>query len=148
VTALAEDRNTPRSEGDLRSGPVAASMLIYAGALVCRNAAGYLVKGAAATGLVGVGRAEQRIDNSAGANGALTLTYRPGIYRFGNSAAADLITIAEVGDVCFVVDDQTVAKTDGTSARSAAGIVDSVDSLGVWVRMDEALTHTAVAAAV
>ena len=32
-----------------------------------------------------------------------------------------------------MVDDQTVAKTDGTGTRSAAGVVVNVDALGVWV---------------
>lgn len=140
MTALAADRNTPRREGDVLSGSVAASMLIYAGALVMRNAAGYIVKGATATGLVGVGRAEERVDNSGGSAGDLTVKFRPGVYRFANSASTDLITIAEIGDLCYAVDDQTVAKTDGSSSRSPAGIIEDVDAQGVWVRLDEALT--------
>jgi len=32
------------------------------------------------------------------------------------------------------VDDQTVALTDGTGARSRAGIIAGVDSDGVWVQ--------------
>lgn len=141
MTALTQDRNTPRTEGDIRQGGVAASTLIYAGALVMRNAAGYIVKGQTATGLVGVGRAEERVDNSGGANGALTVNFRPGCYRYANSAAADEITIADIGAKCFAVDDQTVAKTDGTSTRSPAGIIEDVDAQGVWVRVDEALTN-------
>ena len=141
MTALAADRNTARSEGDDRQGAVAASTLIYAGAIAMRNAAGYIVNGQTATGLVGVGRAEERVDNSVGANGDLNVPYRPGCYRYANSAAGDLITFAEIGGVCFVVDDQTVAKTDGTATRSKAGIIDDVDAIGVWVRFDEALTN-------
>lgn len=140
MTALSADRNTARAEGDVRQGAVAAAMLIYAGALIMRNAAGYIVKGQTATGLVGVGRAEARVDNSAGGNGDLNVAYRPGVFRYANSAGADEITQAETGDVCYAVDDQTVAKTDGTSTRSPAGIVDHVDAQGVWVRLDEALT--------
>jgi hypothetical protein len=34
-----------------------------------------------------------------------------------------------------VVDDQTVAKTNGSSTRSVAGIVRQVDSDGVWVEI-------------
>lgn len=141
MAALSADRNTPRRQGDDRKGAVAASTLIYAGALVMRNAAGYIVKGQTATGLVGVGRAEERVDNSAGANGALSVTYRPGVYHFANSAAADEITQAEIGSLCYAVDDQTVAKTNGSSTRSPAGIVEDVDAQGVWVRLDEALTN-------
>lgn len=145
MTALSADRNTARMQGDDRSGLVGASTLIYAGGIVMRNAAGYLVKGATATGAVGVGRAEERVDNSAGANGALAVPYRPGVFLFANSGGADEITIAEIGDVCFIVDDQTVAKTDGSSARSPAGLVEAVDANGVWVRFDEALTAAAAA---
>jgi hypothetical protein len=140
MAALTQDRNTPRAEGELRQGGVAAATLIYAGALVMRNAAGFLTKGQTATGLVGVGRAEARVDNSAGSAGDEVLTYRPGIYRFANSGGADEITAAEIGDLVFAVDDQTVAKTDGAASRSPAGHVDAVDAQGVWVRLDEALT--------
>lgn len=145
MTALAQDRNTPARAGDVRSGPLAASVLVYAGALVMRNAAGYLTKGATATGAIGVGRAEERVDNSAGSAGDAALRYRPGVFRFANSSSTDAITIAEIGDVCFVADDQTVAKTSGTNTRSPAGIVEDVDDLGVWVRFDEALTKAAAA---
>lgn len=142
MVALTSDRNTQQAAGDLRQGAVAAAQLIYAGALVMRNAAGDLVKGAAATGLIGVGRAEERVDNSGGSAGDETLRYRPGIYRFANSTAGDEITAAECGAPCFAVDDQTVAKTDGTGTRSPAGFVDHVDDLGVWVRLDEAQTRS------
>lgn len=90
-----------------------------------------------------MGRAEALVDNSAGAAGALTIEYRQGIFLFANSAAGDLITIADIGKLCYIVDDQTVAKTDGTATRSRAGIVDGVEASGVWVRMDEALTRAA-----
>jgi len=143
MVALTKDRNTPRLEGDLRVGPVAAATLIFAGAIVMRDAAGNLTKGRTAAGLVGVGRAEQRVDNSAGAAGDATLRYLPGCYPYDNSAGADEITAADIGNKCFVVDDQTVAKTDNGGARSPAGIIDNVDATGVWIRFDEALTNAA-----
>lgn len=143
MTALTQDRNTPMAMGDLREGAVAASVKIFAGALVMRNAAGFLTPGATATGAIGAGRAEAQIDNTAGAAGDVQARYRPGIYRFANSAAADEITAAEIGALCYVVDDQTVAKTSATATRSPAGFVDMVDDLGVWVRFDEAMTRNA-----
>ncbi|MBN9078197.1 MAG: hypothetical protein BGN87_06265 [Rhizobiales bacterium 65-79] len=144
MTALAADRNTARMEGDLRVGG-AAAVLIYAGALVMRNSSGYVTKGATATGAVGCGRAEERVDNSGGSAGDLDVRYRPGIFRFANSASTDLIGITEIGKPCYVVDDQTVAKTDGTASRSIAGFVEGVDDLGVWVRLDETLAQAYVA---
>lgn len=144
MVALTSDRNTPQSLGDIRQGPVAAAQRIFAGALVMRNASGNLVKATAATGLVGVGRAEERVDNSAGAAGDAQLRFRPGTFRFANSTAADAITEADIGAVCYAVDDQTVAKTNGTNTRSPAGLIDMVDSSGVWVRIDAALTKAAL----
>ena len=141
---LTQDRNTPRFEGDLREGPVAASQTIFAGALVAVNAAGNIVRGATATGLIGLGRAEERIDNAAGSAGDVQVRYRPGIYRFANSASADEITAEDIGKVCYIVDDQTVALTHATNTRSPAGAVEGVDALGVWVRLDAALTRALI----
>jgi hypothetical protein len=138
MAPLTQDRNTPEAIGDMREGGVAAATTIHGGAIVMRNAAGYLTKGATATGLVGVGRAEKRAAN-AGSAGDVSAKYRRGVFRYGNSSAGDLITIADIGKVCFAVDDQTVAKTNGTNTRSPAGFIDDVDSLGVWIRFDEAM---------
>lgn len=139
MTALTQGRNTPEALGAQRVGGVAAATTIYIGAIAMRNAAGYLTKGQTATGLVGVGRAEETVINS-GAAGERTLTYKPGTFKFANSAAGDLITIADIGKPAYAVDDQTVAKTSGTNTRSIAGLVDAIDADGgVWVRFDEAL---------
>jgi len=145
MTALTAGRNTPQIAGEIRNGRLAASTAVFAGSLLMRNAAGFVVKGATATGLVGIGRAEDAGDNSAGSAGDAAVLYRAGVFRFANSAGADEITVAEIGDVVFAVDDQTVAKTDATASRSPAGFVDNVDALGVWVRFDEVLTKIATA---
>lgn len=134
--ALSADRNTPRAEGDVYQQGMAANTLVYAGAIVMRNAAGYLLKGATATGSVGVGRAEERKTGGANA-GDETLKFRPGLYRYKNSSSTDQITVAQIGDVCWIVDDETVAKTDGSATRSPAGFIRDVDTLGVWVEFDE-----------
>ena len=142
MVALTTERNTRLCIGDLRVEQMAATVKIWSGSLIMRNAAGFLTKGATATGCVGVGRAEKTVDNT-GAAGAASVEYRLGTFLFANSAAGDLITIADIGKVCFIVDDQTVAKTDATATRSRAGIVDAVEATGVWVRMDEALARAA-----
>lgn len=139
MTALAADRDTKRRDGDIITLGVAASTLIYAGALVCKNSSGYATKGAVATTLKAIGRAEERADNSAGSNGDITVTVRTGVFQFANSASGDLITIADIGNQCYVVDDQTVAKTNGTSTRSVAGRIVDVDANGVWVEMGPAV---------
>lgn len=109
---------------------------------VMRNASGFITKGATATGAVAVGRAEAKVDNSGGAAGAANVEYRQGIFAFEN-AGADPVTQAGVGKLCFVLDDQTVAATDGAGTRSRAGIVDGLEGGRVWVRLDEAITRGA-----
>ena len=134
MTALTTDRNTPRREGEVYVYGVAAGAKIYAGALVALDATGYATPGATATTLTAAGRAQEQIDNAGGADGDVNVRVRKGVFRFANESG-DQVTIADVGANCFMVDDQTVAKTDGTSTRSVAGVVAEVDSLGVWVRI-------------
>lgn len=135
MTALTTDRSTPERLGDEFSFDVAASVVCRAGGIAVLDASGNVKPAVVATGLTCVGRFEEMVDNSAGAAAAVTARVRGGVFRFGNSSSADAITKAEIGDTCYLVDDQTVAKTDGTGARSAAGKIVDVDSVGVWVRM-------------
>lgn len=132
--ALTQDRNTPQRDGDIINIGVAAGKKIYAGALVALDANGYATPGATATTLKGLGRAEEQVDNSSGSNGDVAVNVRKGIFRFANEAT-DQVTAADIGNNCYIVDDQTVAKTDGTGTRSVAGKVFDVDSQGVWVDM-------------
>lgn len=132
--ALISDRNTPFRDGHNVVHPMAATKKIYAGSLVALNASGYAVPGATATTLIAVGRAEAQVDNSSGGNGDKSITVRRGVFRFANSGA-DAVTRTEIGKSCYIVDDQTVAKTDGTGTRSVAGKVIDLDSAGVWVEI-------------
>ncbi len=132
MTALTEDRNTPRREGDVFEHPVAASTVIYAGSLVALDASRNAIPGATATGLVAAGRAEERVDNSAGIAGAKTVRVRKGVFRFANDGT---VSRADIGGTAYIVDDQTVANNDGTGTRSAAGVIKDVDADGVWVRI-------------
>jgi len=132
--ALTADRDTPERDGVDFSFPVAAATKIYAGALVALNAAGDAVPGATATTLTAVGRADEQVDNT-GAAGDKVVAVRKGVFRFGNSAAGDAITKAEIGADAYIVDDETVAGTDGTGTRSVAGKIVDVDADGVWVEI-------------
>lgn len=132
--ALAADRNTPMKDGELIAVPVATNVKIYAGALVVANSGGYAAPGSVATTLTYLGRAEEQVDNTGGANGAKTVLVRRGTaFKFKNSGA-DAVTQASLGKVCYVVDDETVAATNGGNTRSAAGTVLAVEADGVWVQ--------------
>lgn len=135
--ALSKDRDTKEVEGAQRTLPVAAAKTIYAGSLVARDAAGRATPGAAATTIRGIGRARALADNAGGGAGAISVEVERGIFYFKNSAAGDAITNADIGSDCYIVDDETVAKTDGTGTRSVAGKVYFVDAdLGVAVKFD------------
>ncbi len=135
MTALTADRNTPARTGQRLSLPVAAATTIHAGAIVCADASGTAVPGAADATLRALGRAAARADNAAGLAGAITVEIdHHEVYRWANATAGDAITGADIGRLAWVVDDQTVARTDGSGARPPAGRIIGVDTLGVWVK--------------
>jgi len=130
MTALSADRTTIEHAGPDYSADVYQSTTIYGGSIVCLNSSGYLVPGSTATGLVAVGRSNEQVDNSSGSSGDLACSFRMGVFSFGNSSSTDEITIAEIGDICYIVDDQTVAKTNGSGTRSPAGKIMGIDEFG------------------
>jgi hypothetical protein len=132
--ALSKDRNTARIDGIQYGRPVAAGKIIFVGALCCLNANGFLTPGAADNTMMADGVAIQAADNSLGLDGDQTVIIDKRPHRFGNSLAADLIAAAQIGDNCYVVDDETVAKTNGGGTRPVAGIITAVDDDGVWVK--------------
>lgn len=134
MAALTTDRDTKRREGIQEGYPVKAAAKIFAGSIGAIDATGFAVAGITSTTLKCVGVAVSRCDNTSGANGDLTAVFDRRPHWFANSSAGDLIALADVGANCFIVDDQTVAKTNGTSTRSVAGkIVNVSASLGVLV---------------
>jgi len=132
---LTADRNVPRRNGDVFSYPVAAGETGFAGAITCVTSAGFAAPGTTSTTLKTVGVAQATADNNPGLDGAIQVEVRRGVFRFDNSAAADLIALADVNADCYIVDDETVAKTNGTATRSIAGKVRDVDADGVWVEI-------------
>lgn len=141
--ALTADRNTAYKDGGLAAYGVAAATVIFAGALVAVNSSGYAVPASDTAGLRVVGRAEERQDNSAGADGALTVSIREGKVLGMKNSAGNAVTAADIGRPVYVEDDETVANAGGTNSI-IAGICIGLDSYGVWV----ATGYVAKAAAV
>lgn len=133
MAALTADRPTPKRTGQNLSLLVAAATKIFAGSIVCVNTSNLATKGITSTTLKAAGVAKEQADNSAGAAGDIRVEVARGVHQFANSSAGDLIALQDIGSTCYIVDDQTVAKTNGTGTRSAAGIVRDVDANGVWV---------------
>ncbi|MBP2301302.1 hypothetical protein [Azospirillum picis] len=134
MAALTNDRNTPAYSGGFHAMErnLAASTTVHAGSMVAQSAAGDAVPAAASNTLTVLGRAANRASTAAGSTLPDKVRIERGVFRFANSAS-DAITIADYGRPCYAVDDQTVAKTDGSGARPKAGIIRDVDAQGVWV---------------
>lgn len=137
MTAAIADRNTIRRDGSVFEFSVKAATKIFAGTMVAIDSATNLaIPGKTATGLKSVGVCQAFTDNSAGADGDIKVRLFRGpetLFRMANSSAGDLIALGDIGTDCYMVDDQTVAKTSATATRSIAGKIRDVDSGGVWV---------------
>lgn len=132
MTAISEGRNTKRRNGDKLSVVPNNGAVIYVGTLVTLLAAsGLAVAGGTASAGPVVGVASETITG----DGVKSTDLERGIFQFANSASTDLIAKADIGATCYVVDNQTVAKTDNSAARKAAGKIVDVDAGGVWVEV-------------
>lgn len=133
MTALTKGRTLKSIPGLLFSYPVLASAIGYQGGVVVITAAGYAKAGVTGTSLVAVGIAREGFDNTGGASGAIFAEVDEGIYGMVNSGGGDAITIADIGKRCYLVDDQTVAKTSATDTRSIAGWVRKIEGGLIFV---------------
>ncbi|HEX7821050.1 MAG TPA: hypothetical protein VF463_10575 [Sphingobium sp.] len=79
------------------------------------------------------------------ANGDVSVNVEEGPFLFKNSAAGDALTAADIGKRCYIIDDETVAKTNPNSTRAVAGVVTHVGSDGIMV--DVTLANTAALSA-
>lgn len=137
MTALAQERSSVPRYGaggypNQFYAPQKTNTKVWMGALVVLNA-GYAAPGTTGLNLIALGVAKQTYDNLGGLDGAKDVVVDAGVFPFANSSAGDLITQADAGKDCYIVDDQTVAKTDGTGTRSRAGKIVRIDASGVWV---------------
>jgi hypothetical protein len=109
MTALTADRKTSYQEGVEIALPVYTNVEIFAGSMVCVGGShGYAIPGVDASGNQFVGVAMEHVDNTGGASGAKWIRVRrQGVFDF----AASSITQAMVGDLMYVVDDQTFDET-------------------------------------
>lgn len=138
--ALATDRTTrTKAGGYFRTllGKIAAATTIYRGGLTATNAAGNDTP-AANTGTLRVtGVAENQVVNAGAAATVDGVTKTTGSHYFANDST-NAVTQADIGKLCYIVDDQTVQRGGAGCNGVVAGLVEAVDSGGVWVYVDPA----------
>ena len=144
MTALTQDRNTPFREGKAHTLPLVANDCICGGSLVAVNAAGNLNPGSDTAGLIFAGVADDRADNTGGSAGDISATVkRRGLYLFAMGTA---ITIANVGDAVFLVDDQTVDLIANVTNGIFCGVIAEYHSAGLaWIDIEPAIIQADVA---
>lgn len=133
MTALTNGRPTKERSNDLIAAPVAGGAKIIQGGIAVLNNTGNAVAGFLRNDLITLGVARDTVDNTDGNDGDRIVEARKGCFAFENSTAGDLITRLDIGSNAYIIDDQTVAKTDGGGARSSAGRIIDVDADGVWI---------------
>lgn len=120
--------------------PVANSQKPIEGATIVRDNAGRAVMAAAGTVGVAVGVCTASAENTATANDQYTVHAQCGVFQFVNSSTS-AITSAMIGRACYAEDNDIARAVNGPVGVSYAflGIVQAVDSAGVWVLVNPAL---------
>ena len=136
MSALDHNRNArPSERHDFNEDDAAAGVHVYVGSIVVLDTSGNARPGRASTTDIARGICDRECDNSDGSAGDLLVHTMCGVGYFVNSADADEITKADFGSACYIVDDQTVAKTNGSATRTRAGKILALegDLVKVWV---------------
>lgn len=132
MSAATTDRNPDKNFDNLVLAlPVLADAVIPSGVLVAVNASGYATNGADTAGLRVIGCSTQSVDATGEASGDSTIEVDRRPYLMENSSG-NALTIAHVGQLCYVEDNQTVGSDPGDNAI-VAGVVHDVTSEGVYV---------------
>jgi hypothetical protein len=139
MAVLDADRLTDEREGHDYVYAQEATHVIYKGAIVCLNAAGYAVEGSALNTLISAGIADEQSDSTGYAQGIKTVKVKEGVFLLDN-LSTNLVTVAQIGDSCYIHDDHTVRQTSNGGVSPVAGYVRDVDSSGVWVEFKN--THS------
>lgn len=132
MAALATDRNTEKRylTREVVLKLKAGAKVFKGGMVAVEGASGWAVAAGDTAGHQVVGVAKATVDNTGGANGAKSVIVEKGAFKVGNGTTA--VAQAHIGDNVHVEDDQTV-RSAGSTNSIVAGVVDQIDSDGVWI---------------
>lgn len=139
MAALSVDRATVISAtGAERSGrgDVAANANIFYGAVIARNAAGFVVPATDAAAIKVIGIAQQAANNTGGADGAITVAYVTCVTAELDNAAGAIVQ-ASKHTFCYVADDHSVTTAAVAVNDVVVGTVVSFTAATVRVFIDE-----------
>lgn len=131
AAALSAARNTAQISGEFINLTIASNAVIYQGSLVCHDTNGLATPADDAAGLTVVGRADETVDMRGSLYDAnRTVRIKRGIFGWENGAS---YTIADIGAMTYVKDDQTVSTAALQTNDIPAGYIVYVDASYVWV---------------
>lgn len=134
MTALSDNYEAKRQDGEIISVPVKGATTIYKGALVVDLGTGYASAGSNAGAYTFLGVAVEKADNSSGSDGDIRVRVNKiGTYQYTKPTAVQ----TDLGVVMYIRDDQTV-DTTSTNSIVAGYCVDVVDSSTIKLRIDQA----------
>lgn len=144
MTALTEDKKIEYTEGVELPFEMYQSTKIYGGSFAAARADGYVVPGDDAAGLIFEGVAIEQVDNSSGSDGDKSVVLRRrGLVK---AIMGTAITIANIGDNVFLVDDQTVDLVGNVTNNIFCGIIAGyIDSTHAWIDIEPAIRQADVA---
>ena len=128
-----DDRQTPRRDLGLIRVGVKANVIVLAGHIAVVDAIGYAEHGKTATDLTYLGVFDETIDNTAGADGDVTVLVRTHAAFLLDNSNSDPVDQSSVGMKCYIHDSTTVCKTSAVGTKSQGGVVLEITNEGVWV---------------
>lgn len=137
MTAAAADRILSRfGDGAVENLelPMGASTTIYRGTMIALDQSGYAFPATGSLVRRAVGVSTEGKAN-AGAAGAKTIRVERGCFGFVSTSGDDAITIADIGSVCYVLDDQTVSRSSQNGTLPYAGRVARIENSLVFVEV-------------
>jgi len=132
---------TPGNSTQPVNQPLTANATVYRGSIATTRS-GYLVAATAPQsadivwGVIsgaGPGTADMTTQGITGGttNGAVTVEIATGSFFLASGTGADAITQANVGALCYVINETTVGLTNGSNTRPIAGVIEAYDTTEV-----------------
>jgi hypothetical protein len=147
MAALTKDKNIrTRASAAIRRGvaEAAANAVIFAGALIAKNAAGHVVPASDTAALVVIGVAEENVNNTGGAAAAKTVKYMTDVELEVENAGGAIVQASKYGPA-YVADDQSVTTAAVAANDIVAGQVREFTATKVWLYVSETFAMRNVA---
>jgi len=110
LSALTSDLSTPCRLGRQYVHPLAASVKAFSGGIAVLDATGNCRPAITATGLTACGVFQETVDNLLGSAGDKVVRVEKGVFGFLTDGT---INRTHIGRTVYLLDDQTVAATNG-----------------------------------